>query len=282
MERNYFLNFPGISYQGMPAINLLTKASLASKFIDSAEMFYDYTIKDGERADIVAFNYYGYSEYDWIIYLFNNITDPSTQWPLTNNDLLKFIIKKYGTYDVAAKKIKYFRNNWINDQRILNSSDYNALPTKLKKFWDFVPGSNTQYKRIKKDYLTTTNYSQSYIVSDNIGFNDNEILTQGLSYCELVSTSDNIITVKNIIGNINMNEKLVGTDTKLSTTPLSTKITNYCIGGGNQQEFELEYAYYDPVSCIDYEEEQNQKKTIIRLLRPEYITSLNQSFSNIL
>ena len=55
-----------------------------------------YTITGGETPDSIAFSKLGGSEWYWTILILNNITDTQKQWPMSNDQLDRYIEKKYG------------------------------------------------------------------------------------------------------------------------------------------------------------------------------------------
>ena len=59
--------------------------------------FEKHIIVDGEKPEILAHKYYGDSELHWIILYANgaNFLNPYYDWPMTNFDLEKFVVKKY-------------------------------------------------------------------------------------------------------------------------------------------------------------------------------------------
>jgi hypothetical protein len=59
--------------------------------------FLPYTIKEGEKAEDIAYLYYGSTEYVWLVWLSNKTVDPYFEWPLSEHDLFKSIAKKYKT-----------------------------------------------------------------------------------------------------------------------------------------------------------------------------------------
>lgn len=93
----YFENFPSIKYGNTAVTNI----SARIKFLETAKkqnvLFYPYTIKDGERAENLAFDYYDSTDFVWLIYLINDIVDPYYDWPLSSKNLDKFIAQKYET-----------------------------------------------------------------------------------------------------------------------------------------------------------------------------------------
>lgn len=91
-----FDKFDRISYQNQQLTNILRRSKVIKSVLNKIDVYYDYVIKEGERADTIAHDYYGNSTYTWLVYAANNIYDPYYQWPLTSNQLFKFIEDKYG------------------------------------------------------------------------------------------------------------------------------------------------------------------------------------------
>ena len=63
--------------------------------ITNAAIFEQYFINDGDRADTLAYEYYGDSTLHWVIMYANYMTNPYYDWPLPYFDLQKFVAKKY-------------------------------------------------------------------------------------------------------------------------------------------------------------------------------------------
>lgn len=91
----YFKQFPTVEYNKMFMKNIMLNAQIFDSVLKKYEVFYEYTIKDGQRPDHIARDYYGDPYYTWIVYLSNKIVDPYSQWPLEYEDLIRFVEKKY-------------------------------------------------------------------------------------------------------------------------------------------------------------------------------------------
>ena len=63
--------------------------------ITNVSIFEQYFIRDGDRADTLAYQFYNDSTLHWIIMYANYMTNPYYDWPLTYYDLQKYIAKKY-------------------------------------------------------------------------------------------------------------------------------------------------------------------------------------------
>lgn len=126
-----FDKFDQIVYKNNQLTNILRRVKPIRSIINRIDVFYDYVIKEGERADTIAFDYYGSSTYTWLIYIANNILDPYYQWPLSHNQMIDFLTNKYGDYYQTQIDIAFYRNdsksftvsqttidNWSVEQRI--------------------------------------------------------------------------------------------------------------------------------------------------------------------
>ena len=95
--------------------NIFRRAKLRTD-VDRAITAYEfYTIKEGERPDIIANKFYDDPELDWVILIVNNITSIRDEWPLSNNDLNTHMIDKYGS-ESALAEVHHYETREIRDQ----------------------------------------------------------------------------------------------------------------------------------------------------------------------
>lgn len=128
----YFNIFPKVNYEVLGKKNiLLTDITKRFKIVDNVinnlYIIYEYTVKDGERADVIAEKLYGDAKLDWIVYLTNQIIDPYFEWVLSYDELQKFVIKKYGSVEYAKTQIQNYYEI-IQDRETL--SDGTIVPEK--------------------------------------------------------------------------------------------------------------------------------------------------------
>ena len=80
-------------------------------FVESdVTIFYPYIVPEGMRPDVLAYQYYGDTQYTWSILLVNNIIDPYWEWTLSYKDFRGYIITKYGSIEKGLKL--QFINTW--------------------------------------------------------------------------------------------------------------------------------------------------------------------------
>jgi len=132
----YFSQFPIIRYNNNIVVDITNRAAILNSIANNKYAFYPYVVKDGMPAWQVAEKYYGDADYVWLVYLSNNIIDPYYQWPLSDIVLQQKIIEDYGSLSAAQNHVMFYRVNWSGDDRVLTKSQYNSLPSYLKKYWD--------------------------------------------------------------------------------------------------------------------------------------------------
>lgn len=182
----YFKNFPRVEYElsntEFQTQNITKRFRGLPEVLKNRYIYYIYTVKDGERPDMVAAKYHGDPTYDWIILLINGVFDPQFQWTLNMNDFNKYIINKYGSIETAQQTIKY-RQKVINEreeyyarefseERFLNvdEDDYNSTPVERRRIitaYDYELDLNEQRRKIK---LIDNRFLPQFISEYNIIF----------------------------------------------------------------------------------------------------------------
>lgn len=107
----YFESFPRIDYENQNVQNLLTRVRFLESIKNSISVFHPFTIQDGEDPRKIAYDYYGSTDYTWIIFLANNIVDPYYEWPMDTFEFEEFLKKKYGSLENAQSTILYYQKN---------------------------------------------------------------------------------------------------------------------------------------------------------------------------
>jgi hypothetical protein len=145
MSERFFSNFTTVTYNGKLAKNILLKSKLIKDVLSKKTNFYPYVVKEGERADIIANNYYGDSNYYWLVYMSNDIIDPYYGWPMDTDLLNKHISNLYGSVEQATQQILFYTYDKEFDQNdielayrenyIMATYTYNNLSVEDKSYW---------------------------------------------------------------------------------------------------------------------------------------------------
>jgi len=123
----YFSYFPSMSYVTDPTDltkvmlvkDITVRAKISDYFKNSAVTSLPYTIQDGERPEMLSYRIYDRVDLYWTILLFNEIHDPTFEWPLSTAELESKLQKKYKGYALYYPDTARVPNTF-QDQNILN------------------------------------------------------------------------------------------------------------------------------------------------------------------
>jgi hypothetical protein len=230
---NLFSQFGVVYYNGVPVRNILTRIDFSDIVKKTGGVYHPYIVEDGERPDVIAYNYYGDSRYSWLVYMSNNIMDPYYEWPMTQHEFNRFITKKYGSREAALKKILYWKDNWETDDRIIDVATYNSYATFIKKYWSPVLGYNSSivsYTRTPTTNTIETNKLLEITISPTISIN-------GANY----TVTDNLVSDNFSVGD------LVGQYDTNGTLTASGEVTViYDDYKFNVKHIQGDFIYYSP------------------------------------
>ena len=92
-----FNYYPYVQYNDVKGTHLLNKIEVINNYLNSYQKYYNYTVKENERADIIAYKEYNDASLDWIIYMVNGVVDPYADWVMSDRDFISYLEKKYNT-----------------------------------------------------------------------------------------------------------------------------------------------------------------------------------------
>ncbi len=128
---NYFSFFPTIQHdlkdinKKTELTNILKRFKVKTKVKNLVGTYYDYTMHEGDRMDLIAQRYYGDSNLAWVILHFNDIIDPYYDLPLFGKQFSDYITEKYGSVTTARATTKnYFQI--LQQEKVL--SDGTRIP----------------------------------------------------------------------------------------------------------------------------------------------------------
>lgn len=118
----YFSQLPYMQYElnGIKKLvtNILTRITVSNELKDNIFLYEEYTIKDGETPESVAFDFYGSTEYHWVIMLINEIIYPWNDWALPSMALNEIAKEKYGATNLYAVHHYVDANGFITSQTV--------------------------------------------------------------------------------------------------------------------------------------------------------------------
>ena len=102
MAIDYFQLFPDIEIDEVTYKNLFNKYQVNRRYVQDVTFYYEYTVQDGDRSDILAYQFFGNAKWWWLVLLFNDINDPFFGFPMTEEELkdtLTLVIAENPTAD---------------------------------------------------------------------------------------------------------------------------------------------------------------------------------------
>lgn len=284
----YFRKFPLIVYNNETALNILRRVDFNREVKGFYTAFYDTAMKEGERVETLAYDYYDDVDLDWLIYHTNDIIDPYNDVPLEDDVLLANIKSKYGSIAKSQKKVYLYRNNYRDDISVIPNGSYDALSANRKKYWDLTSSITgvTGYKRKEEEMYATTNMIISYSFSTEVAntFTNDEIVsfTSGLKSGTATVASANTTSV--VLQHISGDWSTMIADFDVTGDDSNETITF------NHDTYTLlqnvipadEQIYFSPLYYFDYEVELNETKRKIFLVDRAYKDKLNEQLDDLM
>ena len=129
--------------------NIFRRVKLRYDLYNSLTAFEKYEIKSNQRPDMVANEYYGNPDLDWLVLVSNNITNVRDQWPLTDKELYEYALEKYGPnlnknafYETT--EVRDDQNRLVYPEGIVVDSDF-TIPDPDNPFFTFNPVRGITY-----------------------------------------------------------------------------------------------------------------------------------------
>ena len=276
----FFNYFPSLLYSNTAVTNVIAKIKFSESVANNIATFYPYVIQEGERADQIAEHYYDSPTYDWVVYLSNNIVDPSHEWPKDQFAFNEFIKQKYVTVEAAMARTLYFRVNYADDDSVITTAAYDALAAANKKYWSPILGFNEQvvnYQRKELDLGSETNAVQTLTGTFTNVEVDDLIKQQNGAKGTVSFANSTTVTLKHLSGTWSPSTAVY--------TVSSNNVVNATINSVSSITYGIpseELAYWSAVSAYDYEQELNESRKHIKLLNVSYLDLVDRDMKDLL
>jgi hypothetical protein len=282
MSERYFQKFPITNYLNTYVVDITKRATLLNKVYTNPFIFYPYEIND-ERADQLSHRYYDDAYQSWIIYFSNKIVDPYYEWHLNENEFNEFINSKYGSYELAYQKVKFYRNDWVGQENVSVNYYDNLLPDS-KKYWEPVYGYSNKtvsYKRVEQDWVVNTNQIVSYTVSANSNFIKDEIckinLGSKIGKGQILSSSNTAIFLQHMSGTYTGTSSGYIYGTESGSNVAFTAVNSVADNISAEEEI-----YWKPVTYFEYENEKNEYNRTVRVIDKTYEQKISDDLKTLM
>jgi hypothetical protein len=201
----FFANFPKIDYNFGDEIlpskfqNLSIYIDLIDQLTDDAHFYENYTIIDGERADILSYKLYGTTDLYWTFYLLNEKLR-SQGWPLTFQEIYESR-SLYYPHKVFKTTDTFFDRMYLGDTVIQGSlSSPTAIGSVVKKDYD----TGQLFIKVETELrsITVTNGGSGYTSSPTITILDDQGNSNNSSIVNATASAtiiDGVVTAINVI-----------------------------------------------------------------------------------
>lgn len=113
---NILSRLPTVQYNGYLSANLLNRVAAVRDHLGKYEVYHSYVIKEGERPDTIAYDYYDNSEYAWLVMIPNDIYDIYSDWPLSNDEFKDHLRTKYGKIHELMSQVSHYEYQGITGE----------------------------------------------------------------------------------------------------------------------------------------------------------------------
>jgi len=182
----YFRELPNLEYQSFLSDSISSKSYLTvknlfrrNKLRDDLSgvftLFNKYEIPEGSRPELVAEEFYGKADLDWVVLMTAGIINVRDEWPLSNYHLYNYAEEKYGA---ALNDIHHYETKEVKDsngrlilpkEKVVDSTftipdpaDYSATlnPVRGVTNWEYEVRENDKKSSI---YLLRNEYLQQFL-----------------------------------------------------------------------------------------------------------------------
>lgn len=276
----FFSYFPSMLYANTAVTNVIAKVKFTDSVAKNFAVYYPYVIKEGERADQIAAHYYEDEQYDWVIYMSNDIIDPHQEWPKPQNEMESMIRAKYGSIANAQLQTAFYKVNYETDDSVISTAAYDALAGDQKPYWSPIMNEYEvvlNYERKAFDFSCDTN---KIIALDGTFGNlqSGDVIKQSSSVKGTVSFANtSYVVLKHISGTW-----ATGSTVYYSGNSAVANATVSTVSTLHMPLSNTVASYWSPVSFYDYEHDENEKKKHIRLLSADYLNLIERDMKELL
>lgn len=256
---NFFRKFPLTSYQtdykdpnsNQVVVDLFRGIKVDIDKIDNANAYILYDIQDGMRPDQISFELYETPEYFWTFFLINeHLRGGLHNWPKSYNQLVQFAENKYDRL-VALPETKSgysgLVGHLIAEKEIVIGSTIRGSVTGATATIDAIDAS--------LNHLYFTNVNGTFSNTDALLLENGETFQNNTQY------------KVTFIAEINAPHHYVDTSgNRIERIPFSESDTNT----------------YIPITNLQYEEDENDKYTSIRVLTPGMVDTFAETYKTVI
>ena len=178
---SYFDRFPSMVYDMKNDGNfkllpdILRRVKQRNAIKDGQFIFDTYDVRDGEKPEDVAYNWFGDAQLHWVILMTNNVTDRYFDWPMNQPQFAEFLTDKYGTDVDSVHHYEVTKDSGRTTGQ--GPNDYSYLVEVNSDTANAISISNRQYEEREQDKKRSIRLLNQRFLSEFIEEFDN-LITQ--------------------------------------------------------------------------------------------------------
>jgi hypothetical protein len=175
----FFDYFPSVSYtladgtyrDFQLVTDIFLRFGIIKDVINNISAYYEYTITDDDKPEILAEKIYGNPEAHWIILYANDMVDPQYDWPLNDRSFNNYIIGKYGSVANAQTSIHHY------EKVVVQTETLSGKTVESRYIVDYEPKANNNIQ-VPYDYYLNLPETQSVSNYEIAGKTITEIISR--------------------------------------------------------------------------------------------------------
>lgn len=259
IHSSFFDSFPKIkydinkgpiaNYEEVP--NIFFRFGIIRSILNNTASYEKFELEDGDTPEILAEKIYGDSGAGWIILYTNQVFDPQFDWYLSVDAFEKYIKQKYGSIEFAQTRLHHV-------EKVIERTNTTA-DTTTEMIYNITPRRLTDNKpTVPFDY-----YSWQEPVS----------LVAGTDY-EVITGDDTDVNASSSLYDITADLLVLNNEGGLAARQY---FETFEVDG----DFIEQNTYSRLVSFYDYENNLNQSRKRVKVIRSEYYPRIMREFENL-
>ena len=292
----YFQPFPKLLYStslGTKNFKLVPNIIAKTKFLngikENTDLYYRYSVKDGETAEHISQKIYGSPHKHWIVLISNDIVDPQYDWVMDTRSFNRYINQKYSSYTFSLDNPTNYTPNVFTTGEIVYQGgtriDSSSAEAKVLSY-----DANT--RTLICNFVTEV-FANNTVITGSSSNASNKIINTTINDDGFFWASNTTSHFKVVETSINNFDNIKTTNEYIVSSQQYNFETNLIVDRNTNISYSNSYTLVDgttntvettvsPVSYYDHEFAINEKKRSIVIIKPQYISTIETQFKNLM
>ena len=283
---SYFGKLPKIKYDINKALvnpryqtvtNIFFRVRYIQEVLNNIDSYYVVELEEGDTPEIIAEKVYGDPGSFWAILIANQILDPQFDWPLDYDAFNKYIIGKYGSIANAQRYYHHFEmvvDRTVEPDNVTTTHRYRIDRSRLSSSVPDVP--YTYYYPYNFTLITA---DMDIITADDVDYTA-DIGTDASTFANetFYTLDDTTVTIDS--GAISINNDADGGISSTGNVNGPIGFIQYVNTYNFDGKTVTEVFRGEAISLYDYENDLNEQKRVIKVIKKEYIDQIRSEFND--